>query len=109
MSMEFSRAIALRKPQPYRSQAYMEWVRGWPCLACGTRIGIQAAHTGPHGIGTKSSDFRTVPLCAACHLGTTGLDRIGPDNFEERFSVDLKATVLLLIEAYLSDGNSLEN
>ena len=107
MSMEFSRAIALRKPKPYRSQAYMEWVRGWPCLACGTRNGIQAAHTGPHGLGTKASDFRVVPLCASCHLGPTGMDKIGPAAFEDRYVTDLKSAVLSLIEAYLSDGNDL--
>lgn len=57
------------KPQPpERNAAYLKWLKRFPCVACGeSRKPRDAAHLGPHGIGTKASDMFALPLCRACH------------------------------------------
>ena len=95
------------KPSAFRSDTYRAFVRQWPCLGCGATSPIQACHTGAHGLGTKAPDIRCIPLCGECHLGTNGLDRIGPDAFQKKHNVDLKEESLFLLNAYLTMGNTL--
>jgi hypothetical protein len=52
---------------PLRDEAYRRWIRSYPCTVCGQRFGIEAAHTGPHGIGQKSADSSCLPLCRWHH------------------------------------------
>lgn len=104
---------ALQKPKPYRNVQYMLWVKTFPCLVRGVKIadpcslGIEAAHTGKHGLRTKASDFRVVPLCSDHHRGSWGLDYLGPERFAERYNVNLQETALQLVEAWLAQGNTL--
>ena len=66
-----------------RDQEYMEFVRGLPCAVCSLftsdirwGLGIYAtecAHVGERGLGQKSSDRETIPLCATHH-------RTGPES-----------------------------
>jgi hypothetical protein len=50
-------------------ESYLQFVRVQPCCACGRSAPSEAHHWGPghKGVGTKVSDYRTVPLCLRCH------------------------------------------
>ncbi len=61
---------------------------------CGSTRGIEASHTGPHGIGQKSPDTSAIPLCARHHrTGTDSYHRLGPRKFSERHNLDIPAIV----------------
>ena len=49
--------------KPTRNLKYLAWIRTQSCIVCGRIGGIEAAHTGPHGIEQMA---RTPPpfLCA---------------------------------------------
>jgi hypothetical protein len=92
--------LAFPKPESLRSKLYIAWIHLFPCLVCNRRD-VEAAHTGEHGLRTKAPDIQVVPLCVDHHRGVLGLDRIGPQRFEELYNVDLKAKVLQFINRYI--------
>ena len=53
--------------KPARNEAYKRWIKRFPCLACGSTYMVDPAHTGPHGFGSRSSDYSCIPLCRKCH------------------------------------------
>lgn len=78
--------------KPIRNLKYLAWIRTLPCLVCGRTTGIEAAHTGPHGIAQKSSDTSVVPLCARHHrTGRDSHHKLGPRAFERHHRIDLRA------------------
>ena len=80
--------------RPARNPKYLAWIRTQPCLVCGSTRWIEAAHTGPHGLGQKSPDTSTVPLCAKHHrTGNDSYHRLGPRSFAELHNLDLAAIV----------------
>lgn len=80
--------------KPVRSPKYLAWIRTQPCLVCGSIRRVEAAHTGPHGLGQKSPDTSAVPLCAAHHrTATDSYHRLGPRKFAEIHNLDLAETV----------------
>ena len=62
--------------KPVRNSEYLRWIRTLPCAVCRATRGVEAAHTGPHGLGQKSSDLSAIPLCARHH-------RTGPDSYHK--------------------------
>jgi hypothetical protein len=59
----------------------------------GTR-GVEAAHTGPHGLGQKSSDLSAIPLCARHHRsGDDSYHKLGPRKFAEVHQLNIPAIV----------------
>lgn len=60
-----------RPAPPARDASYLEYVRAEPCCSCGAREGVEAHHWARRGrsggLGRKTDDYRTVPLCEACH------------------------------------------
>jgi hypothetical protein len=69
------------------------WIRTLPCAICGI-IPSEAAHTGPHGLGQRSSDYTCIPLCTEHHtMAADALHRLGVREFEQRFNLDLAALV----------------
>ena len=85
--------------KPTRDLKYLAWIRTLPCLVCGRTGGIEAAHTGPHGIGQKSPDTSAVPLCAIHHrTGRDSYHKLGPRAFERHHGLDLRAIVARLNE-----------
>jgi len=69
-----------RQPRE-RDPGYLAWLRRQPCVICGTRRKVEAAHVragypdagwAPTGMMQKPDDRRSVPLCSAHH-------REGPD------------------------------
>lgn len=54
------------KVLPWRSEEYLAMVRQFPCCRCGAGP-AEPHHWGPRGKAQKTDDFRTIPLCRACH------------------------------------------
>jgi len=80
--------------KPVRNPKYLAWIRTQPCLVCGSTRWIEAAHTGPHGLGQKSPDTSAVPLCAKHHrTGNDSYHRLGPRKFGDIHNLDLAAIV----------------
>ena len=77
-----------------RNPRYLAWIRTQPCYLCGSKKGIEASHTGPHGIGQKSPDSSAIPLCAKHHrTGADSYHRLGPRKFAQQHNLDIPAIV----------------
>jgi len=80
--------------KPARNPAHLKFVRALPCCICGRTWGIEAAHTGPHGLGQKSPDNSVIPLCRVHHRDPeVGLDSIGRAAFEDLHGVSVARLV----------------
>jgi hypothetical protein len=66
---------------PARSEAHLDFVRRQSCWFCSRTEEIQAHHHGRHagggGMGLKTDDYHTVPLCPAHHQEWHQRARIG--------------------------------
>ena len=86
-----------RTQHPVRNPKYLAWIRTLPCLVCGATRGIEASHTGPHGLGQKSPDTSAIPLCARHHrTGKDSYHKLGPRKFAELHDLDIPAVVVRL-------------
>jgi hypothetical protein len=73
----FSHDLRSRSKRPRQeNQAHLKFIRGLPCLVCGTRKDIQAAHIRAPSVaygkrhtgkGEKPSDVWALPVCAEHH------------------------------------------
>lgn len=82
------------RTKPVRNPAYLRWIRSLPCSVCRTRWHVEAAHTGPHGLGQKSSDLSAIPLCARHHrTGNDSYHNLGPSKFAEVHRLTLRDIV----------------
>ena len=80
--------------RPRRSREYLAWIRTLPCVVCGSTRYIEASHTGPHGLGQKSSDYSVIPLCIKHHrTGNDSYHKLGPRKFCEVHGVDIRGIV----------------
>src|SRR6201993_4442199 len=83
-----------RNSKPVRDPKYLAWIRTHPCAVCGATRGIEASHTGPHGLGQKSPDSSAIPLCAKHHrTGDDSYHRLGPRKFAQVHNLDIPAIV----------------
>lgn len=83
-----------------RNPRYLARIRSLPCVICGSRRNVEAAHTGQHGMGRKSADKTAVPLCARHHrTGEDSYHSLGARAFQRHHSVDLAE-----IAAFLSQN-----
>ena len=57
-----------KPPKPARSERYLAFVRTKPCLITGRPGPSSAHHHGPRGMGEKTDDYRTIPLCHEVHM-----------------------------------------
>ena len=107
------RSLKGQRAQRRRPWAYMGWVRELPCAAadktCAGRV--EAAHTGPRGLGRKSSDWQVIPLCGWHHrMGPAALDRIGPRQFEAAHGFGIRDLVARLNRCWeLATGNEIHH
>lgn len=86
---------------PARSAAHLERVRALPCCVCGRPGPSHAHHHGPRGVGQKTSDYRTVPLCAMHHDEWHATHRAGSlDRVEAelRFALSMLDLLVPLVE-----------
>ena len=77
-----------RGVKPVKDESYKRFIRRWPCIGCGTWRGIEAMHTGPRGLGQKSSDTSCLPGCRRCH---EELHKVGPVRFQEIHQINFDA------------------
>ncbi len=84
-----------REGKPVRDREYLAFVRSLPSAVSG-RSRCEAAHTGPHGIGQKSSDLNCIPLTAIEHR-QYGAD---PVAFCLKHGLDVPALIARLNAAY---------
>jgi hypothetical protein len=83
--------------KPTRNPGYLQWIRTLPCSVCRTTRGVEAAHTGPHGLSQKSSDLCAIPLCARHHrTGDDSYHKLGPRKFAEVHQLNIPAIVARL-------------
>jgi hypothetical protein len=86
--------------RPDRDKKYLAWLHTLPCAVCGTWR-VEAAHTGPHGLGQKSSDYTAIPLCPEHHRnGSEAHHRLGR-KFAEHHGLNLPALTARLKRCYL--------
>lgn len=56
-----------------RSDRYLEFIRGKPCIVCGSLSASHPHHIrisdsgGGGGTALKPSDYQAIPLCSDCH------------------------------------------
>lgn len=80
--------------KPTRDPRYLAWIRTLPCVVCGTTRGIEASHTGPHGLGQKSPDSSVIPLCYQHHrTGPNSYHKLGARRFAQVHDLDIRAIV----------------
>jgi hypothetical protein len=102
----FSRDLRSRSKRPRQTnEMHLKFIRTLPCLICGTRKTIQAAHIRSGspgygkrrtGIGEKSGDHWTLPICAEHHGGQhAGNEK----EFWEHLGIDPFAIALALFAA----------
>lgn len=74
------------KEQPDRDNKYLAFIRTLPCCVCGTTP-CDAHHVDTGGMGTKASDYCSIPLCrlqhGECHT-------IGKESFQRKYRIDFK-------------------
>jgi hypothetical protein len=56
-------------PKHREDPAYLAWIRSLDCSICGMdqRTQTQVHHFGPRGVGQRTHDWFSSPLCALCH------------------------------------------
>ncbi len=83
--------------KPERDSRYLQWIRTLPCSVCRTTRNIEAAHTGPHGLGQKASDSTAIPLCAKHHRTADDCyHKLGPRKFAEVHKLNISGIVAAL-------------
>jgi hypothetical protein len=88
------------KQPTYRSEAWRRAVASLPCVCC-MREGSQAAHRNEgKGMGLKTSDAWTVPLCPSCHSEFDQGRRWDKQTKREMFD----AWLILTIDALAREG-----
>jgi hypothetical protein len=68
--MNFKRKLQAGLIKPFRSKAYLSYVKSLECCGCGSQADdphhVIGAGLGG-GMGTKPSDMAVIPLCRVCH------------------------------------------
>jgi hypothetical protein len=97
---DLSEPIELKKDIIDRDKEYLIFVREHRCIVCGKKC-TQAHHIEKEGLGIKCSDYKTVPLCEACHTGDYGVELIGRREFEKNHLIDFNLEVIKLQMEYI--------
>lgn len=82
----------------YRSEPYMQWVRGHECCIAGKAGHVCSGKIEAHhvrlgtdgGASLKPSDWWCVPLCSGAHSELHG-PGCGQATFDKRYQIDCKA------------------
>ena len=84
----------LQSRKPVRNRAYLKFIRSQPCCVTGQNWGVEACHTGPHGLDQKATDLDAIPLIPELHrTGDYALDKLGREGFEQHWGINI-ATVI---------------
>ena len=82
-------------PKPLRDPEFLKFIRSLPCCVCFRTRTVEAAHVGRRGMGQKSSDRETIPLCSLHHREQ---HRIGLRQFSRDYELDIPALLTALNE-----------
>jgi hypothetical protein len=96
--------LPLAKQHVARDAEYKAYVRSHPCAIKG-RAGhrcegpVESAHIRTAGLGLKSSDYATIPLCVKAHEYTQ--HQIGWGEFMSRYDLNPWHVAFHLLEAWV--------
>ncbi len=80
--------------KPIQHPNYLRFVRGLPCAVSGRNWGIEAAHTGCHGLRQKASDLDAIPLAREFHTrGKYSYHVLGRVRFEQHHGVSVQKII----------------
>jgi hypothetical protein len=88
-------ALKFPKPLRRRDREYLRFIRRQGCLVCKNRA--LAHHVKHGGVGTKGSDYDTVPLCFIHH---DVLHVLGAARFQRELGVNFTTEVQRLNRIY---------
>ncbi len=96
-------------PRPGVNHAYVRFVRRQPCCVSGQTWNIEAAHTGPRGLGTKANDLDCIPLARQFHqFGPNSYHVLGRTRFERFHKISIPDVIRELQAKAVSEGVNLE-
>lgn len=95
-------------PTAIRSEIYLDFVRSQPCMWCGALAPSDPDHVGPHGLGQKTDDLRTVPACRECHGQRHDKGRVRPHNKLQTTLLIYQKQVDLLVQFFRQMGQAHE-
>jgi len=105
-SEAFSHDLGMRRKRPRQeARNHIKFIRTLPCLVCGSRKGVQAAHIRSRnpvygkrgtGAGEKPDDKFTLPLCQEHHAKQHQGNEMA---FWARYDIDPFAVALALFAA----------
>lgn len=107
----------LEKPRRVRDSDRLAWVRLQPCILAGLTAAtgfrmheclgpVEASHIreeGHGGMGTKPSDFDTLPKC---QWGHNRYHKMGRRAFEQFYGIDLDALLLAYNKRYAAETSA---
>lgn len=83
------------KNLPYKSPAYLDYIRSLPCVICG-EPNTEAHHVKTRGSG--GGDTYAVPLCARHHRE---IHSIGIDTFQAKHNINIWQELFLIAKAWI--------
>lgn len=89
-------ALLEAKPARIQDKNYLKFIREQPCVVTGA-YGADPHHFLTGGIGTKGSDYATIPLTRELH---NELHDTGQETFQNKYSVDLWREMARLMHLY---------
>lgn len=84
--------------KPLRNPRYLAFIREQNCAVRSCRSWrSEAAHTGDHGLGQKSSDYLAIPLCHKHHRAANdSYHQMGRVRFAEHHQIDIPELIARL-------------
>lgn len=79
---------------------YLAFIRKQPCICCGTRKYVEAAHVGVRGLGARCSDREVLPLCSAHHVQGPEAQHVLGKSFWNHWGLDRSALISTFNEQY---------
>lgn len=92
-------SVRFPKPETFRSEKYLKFVRTLPCIVCKTAA-TEAHHISTGGVGMKGSDLETVPLCRLHHAE---YHQFGKETFWQRHNLDRWETVARTLKKFVTE------
>lgn len=91
--------LAFPKPERKKSKKHLVKIADIGCAICGKVA--DPHHLDSSGVGTKGSDWLTVPLCRVHHMEYHSIGRL---EFEDKYSVNLWRVCATLLAEELERG-----
>lgn len=91
--------VTLQKPERERSNTYLSYIRSRACCVCGEHP-AEPHHIDRGGVGTKGSDYHTIPVCRSCHdeIHTVGQKTYWQDYSPWEIAATCLSTYITLFE-----------